>query len=170
MKKAKSLICIFIALLLTLTIFIPVFAVSEKDKSTEVPAPAPQEEGSVSDSAEKPAGKLKVTTEKAKNIALTAAKSKYAIEGISADISDSADVTKLKYNKKSGSYAVTIRAKRIHKYTCEISVKQFLGAEIGMPENSEYVLQGKVSAFFGQGAEKFSYFFIKLFGQDGPKK
>lgn len=177
MKKTKSLISVFIALLLTLSICTPALAASDsKDTATEsfveAIAPTPQQENETSDTETVSASdqNLKVTAEKALNLALTAAKSKYAIEGVSGDVAAKAVVTKLKYNKKSGSFAVTIRADRVNKYTCDISVKKFFSAEIGMPENSEYVHQGKIAAFFCQGAEKFSYFFIRLFKQDGPRE
>ena len=106
--------------------------------------------------------------DKAIKAALTAAKARFATEGVSLSVSSEAIVTKVRYDADKNSYSVTVRAQRIYKYECDISVRNVFGTELGMPENSQYTEQGKVRAFFGQLFEKAAYFFIGIFGKDEP--
>lgn len=140
----KKLTAVLLVILTVFSLMIPVFAADSSDDK-------------------------KITTEKAIKIALAAAKAKYAIEGIPSDVTEKATVTKIKYNKGTSSYDVTVRADRVYKYTCTVSVKNFLGAELGVPENTNYIKKNAVSGFFGQLGERIAYFFIKLFRMDEAK-
>lgn len=164
MKNIKKIIAVCLSLL---TIFTSAFFVgaAKKNKPAGVEKAVEKvEEGNAS------ADKKLFNKERALTAALTAAKARFAVEKIDTDTISVATVTKLKYNKKDSSFSVTVRAKRIHKYECRLSVKNFLGTEVGIPEDSTYKKQGKIPSFFGQGFEKISYFFIRLFNMDEVKK
>lgn len=171
MKLIKRITAVLLTLLLAFSFVLPAFAAEPEDKE-DTALLSSQADDFVDDpeSSENDASDDTVlTTEKAIKVALTAAKARFAAEGISTDISKTADVTKVRYDKKTGTYHIIIRAKRIYKYECNVAVKTLLGTQLGLPEDSVYTEQGKVASFFSQGAEKFSYFFIRLFGKDGPK-
>lgn len=193
MNYTKKIISLIMALLLASSFILPAFAAEDEfvadvlmatpDENTtpdvdempdsdlaDTPDIAEDLIGEDDSAAAESEGSSKVlTTDRAIKVALTAAKSHFATKGISTEITKTSDVTKVKYDKKSGSYHIIIRAKRIYKYECDVVVKSFLGSELGLPENSVFTQQGKIGAFFSQGAEKFSYFFIRLFHNDGPK-
>lgn len=161
MKSIKRITAVFLSLLTILASVFFVDAAKENKPAGEEKAVEKVEESVASVDR-------KFDKERAVTAALTAAKARFAVEKIDIDTISTATVTKLKYNKKDSSYSVTVRAKRIHKYECRLSVKNFLGAQIGLPEDSTYEKCGKVSSFFGQGFEKISYFFIRLFNMDEP--
>lgn len=141
MKKFKKFIAAFLALVFAISLAVPAFA----------------------------AGLLTFDKNDAEKTALTAAKAKYAIEGVSTDTISTAKLTKMSYSKSDSTFKCTVRADRVHKYTCEIKVNKVLGAELALPDNTQYVEQNVVAAFFGQFFEGVAYFFIKLVGADGPK-
>lgn len=182
MKKVISIILCFLLISLTA---IPAFAAEDGAVLLAAPDSADAENDGETNVLEELAGAaqealdsvtidkeggVKFTKEKAGTTALTSAKAKFAIEGVSADIAEKAVITKMKYNKKSNTYSVTVRANRVHKYVCTIKITNILGNELGMPDDSEYTKHNALSGFFGQGCEKFSYFFIRLFKGDGPKE
>ena len=166
MKITKKIISLSISALMLISFALPVCAEKKTDSVND--APASEKVLSAAESEKSPENNedKKFTKEDAEKVALTAAKAKYATEGVSGDIAGEATVTKMKYNKDSGEYSVTVRAKRIYKFKCDVSVKNVLGMELGVPENTEFTEQGKIGAFFGQGFEKISWFFIRILGKD----
>lgn len=165
MKTMKKIISVFLSLLIISTVAFSAAAEKKEKKNPDNETQTVEEAEKSKDTDSK-----KFTKEKAAAAALTAAKSRYASEGLDIDTISRAVVTKLKYSKKDSSFYVTVRAKRIYKYECQISVKNFLGAEIGLPEDSAYEKCGKLSSFFAQIFEKISYAFIRLFNMDEVKK
>lgn len=102
--------------------------------------------------------------EKAASIAVTAAKSKMILEGLTTEITDKAAVTRITYDKDAGTYKAVIRSQFKHKYICKIATSEVLGKTIGYLADSEYQEQNVVRGFFGWLFEKIAFFFIKLFG------
>ena len=176
--KIKRFISLILSVILIFTISLPVFAAEEpvdvqaesdsKSTTSVLGSLADGFSDALGNALSASAGK-KFDAEKAVNAALAAAKSRFGTEGVSSDIVTKAVVSKMKYSKSAGSFDVTVRAGFVHKYTCTLTVKTFLGAEIGMPDDSEYTRQGIIPAIIGFGFEKVSYFFIRLIGADGPK-
>lgn len=101
--------------------------------------------------------------EDASKVALTAAKSKMILEGLSSEVSGQTVITKVSYDKANGRYKVTVRSQYKYKYYCVVAVKEIFGKEIGYIADSTFEEQNIVKGFFGQGFEKISFFFIKLF-------
>lgn len=139
MTYAKKILSAFLVVLMLLAFLIPAFAAKDEN------------------------GKKIFTLDDAQTVAITAAKSKMILEGVSGDESKDAAITKIKYNKKDDSFTVTVRAQYVNKYVCTISVSKIFGNEVGYLGDSEFTKQNKVAGFFGQSFEKIGYFFIKLF-------
>ena len=143
MIKTKKIISVFLVILALFNLSVPAFAEGEND--------AQQASSSVFD------------LEDASKVALTAAKSKMILEGLSSEVSGQTVVTKVSYDKANGRYKVTVRSQYKFKYSCVISIKEIFGKEIGYIADSTFEEQNVVKGFFGQGFEKFTFFFIKLF-------
>ena len=142
MIKTKKIISVFLVILTMFSLAVPAFAESEDTA---------QSASSVFD------------LEDASKVALTAAKSKMILEGLSSDVSGQTVVTKVSYDKENTRFKVTIRSQYKFKYSCVIAVKEIFGKEIGYIADSTFEEQNIVKGFFGQGFEKVTFFFIKLF-------
>lgn len=101
------------------------------------------------------------TYKDAAKAALSAAKSKYIIEGLSNESAGEAVVTKVSYDEESKLYSVTVRSGNKHKYTCTVSVSSLLGKELGFVGDGVYTQQNVVWGFICKQFEKLSYFFFK---------
>ena len=143
MIKTKKVISVFLVILALFSLSVPAFAESEDN--------AQQASSSVFD------------FEDASKVALTAAKSKMILEGLSSEVSGQTVITKVSYDKANDRYKVTVRSQYKFKYSCVISIKEIFGKEIGYIADSTFEEQNAVKGFFGQGFEKISFFFIKLF-------
>lgn len=187
MKITKKIVSLLLALTMLFAVSVTAFAAESDGNEApdiigELAGAVDGLLGSASDVADSATGvvgdivdtltssdKKQLTPEKASNVAMTAAKAKYAIEGISSDITKDAVVTKVKYDKSNGAYYIVIRADYIYKYECKVTVTSILGNELGVPEDSIFTEQGKVAGFCGQIFEQICYFFIRLVGMDAPK-
>lgn len=153
-KKITSFILIFIMLF---SFMVPVFAEKQTDKAAE--------NTKVSDttkSEEKETASGFDHTDAA-SAALSAAKSKFIIDGLSSEMAEKSIVTKLSYNKDEKIYTAVVRSGYKHKYTCTVAVNTVFGKELGFVNDGEYSTQNIISAFFCQQFEKLSYFFFKKF-------
>lgn len=143
MTNTKRLISAFLAVLMLFTLALPVFAKGETTASDSSSA------ANDFDFAD------------AEKVSLTAAKSKMILEGLANDVASKAVVTKVSYDKDSGSYTAVVRTEYKYKYTCHISTNEILGKTIGFIADSDFSEQNIVRGFLGQAFEKLAYFFIK---------
>ena len=142
MIKTKKIISVFLVVLALFSLSMPAFAESDDAKA---------------------ASSSVFGFEDASKVALTAAKSKMVLEGLSSEVSGQTVITRVSYDKKNDCYKVTIRSQYKFKYTCVISIQEIFGKEIGYIADSAFEEQNIVKGFLGQGFEKFTFFFIKLF-------
>lgn len=99
--------------------------------------------------------------EDAGRAAVAAAKSKFIIDGLSAEEANLAEVTKMSFDEEENIYSVTVRSGNKHKYTCTVSVSKVFGKELGFAGAGEHVEQNVVWGFICKQFEKLSYFFFK---------
>lgn len=138
MKKTKIILPVILILVIVLGFIIPLFSFAS----------------------------IQPADNKAAKAALTAAKTKFSIEGVSKDAVDNAVITSVKCDKKNSVLSITVRADRVHKYVCDIKTNKFLGQEVKVPDSSSYANESGFSAFFSQMFEKIGYFYSHLFKSD----
>lgn len=143
----KKLLSLTLTLLMLFSFMLPAFAETTVADTTAATETENKEEG--------------FNYEDAARTAVTAAKSKFIIDGLSNEEASLAQVTKMSYDEGENTYNVTVRSGNKHKYTCTVSVGNVFGKELGFVGDGEHIQQNAVWGFICKQFEKLSYFFFR---------
>ncbi len=165
MKILNKTVALILACLFAFSVCAVAFAGDTKDTQPVISQQAEENEGESADEDKT----THFDTIRAKNVALTSARSKFLMEGQSVEDAEKGIVTKVKYDKKNDAFKVTVRLNRKLKYTCAVAVIKFMDREIGYVADAQFSEHNAFSGFCGQLFEQFTYFFIRLFRGDQRK-
>lgn len=151
----KKLLSLTLTLFMLFSFMLPVFAEEAVTDTQDTTVAETSEEATEKEEADS------FNYEDAERAALSAAKSKFIIDGLSNEEAGEAVVTKVSYDEEENLYSVTVRSGNKHKYTCTVSVSNVFGKELGFVGDGVYTQQNVVWGFICKQFEKLSYFFFK---------